>query len=157
EKAASAIRAVTELFLIDTAENPTVTKEEETHYVLNTGDGDAIRLVKYEKRWEGLWENYFTIDADADTGAVYYFYASSFPLQTLDSFQNVNGVPETLNEMLTAFAALTGLEMSGAYVKTGQVTYTQAFSDGESTVTYDIYFSYVPAKLLDVKMTIRGG
>lgn len=155
ENAGGVAGAVMDLFQIDGGGGETVLDSGETHYTLDCGQNGYIRLTEYYKEWDAAWHNWFIITLDSDTGAVYHFYASSMPLQTLPPAQSAAGVPETLDEMLADFEGITGLHAQGAYAETGNLTYTQAFSDGESEVSYAIKFNFVQDRLMDVEMTIQ--
>lgn len=139
--------------ILDNAVSKNITEGSE---FITLSDGEnSMRLCRMWMQNQGDWTNWLDIYIDAETGFVYYLYVSSICLDNGGSYYDA--VDSGLSSRLIAdrIASETGfglkiLNWSGN-AEDKATAYTTL--NGEAII-WDIYCSYYPSSMLDLKICV---
>ncbi len=139
--------------ILDTASRKMLT-EGQTFIYLTDGD-KSMTLCRMWLQDKGDWTNWIEIYMDAESGFIYYLYVSSTCVSNNDSY--ASAIEEELNAKILAslLAKESGYDLKvvnwSGKTEDSATAYTSL--DG-SALVWEIYCSYYPSAILDVKISV---
>ena len=139
--------------IIDSNVRKVITAGEE---YINLSDGEKSMTICH--MWlqdEGDWTNWIDVYMDAETGFVYYIYISGVCVNNFENY--VNAIEEEFNAKTIASTIAKETQFDLKLVnwsgKAEDTAMAYTSSDG-SAIVWNIYCSYYPGSLLDVKISV---
>ena len=144
---------ISSIAIIDSASRKLVTAGEE--YLSLTDGKKTMTLCHMWLQDEGDWTNWLDIYMDAETGFIYYIYLSSVCVNNFGAYANAIEEEPDAKSIASLLAKENGYDLklvnwSGKSEDTAMAYTTR---DG-SAVVWNIYCSYYPASLLDIKISV---
>lgn len=120
-------------------------------------DGVSVRLVRIYREWHGDWKNWMEFIADAETGDIYYLYISSSCENNIEQYDVIGPAFESADDVAYWWGDLCNIEYLDMEEVTGGIYQKMAkYGKGNDVLKYLLGWNYIPGKLLDMKIQLKG-
>ena len=124
-------------------------------YIALTDGDNTMQLCRMWLQDQGDWTNWIDVYMDAETGFVYYFYASSICISNNDAYYNAVTDELSAKTLASILAKETEYDLRLVNWSGNPEDSAMAYStrNGDALV-WNIYCSYYPGSMLDIKISV---